>query len=76
VQVPVRGMNGVKSRILSLSRGLAVMSSTFAEYRPFSGAVESRDRGNPAWSKWPPWRGHSWPPRARRTAAEGLGLAF
>ena len=29
-----------------------------------------------AWSKWPSWRGHSWPPRARQTASVGLGLAF
>ena len=26
-----------------------------------------------AWSKWPSWRGHSWPPRAHQTASEGLG---
>ena len=26
------------------------------------------------WSKWPSWRGHGWPPRAPRTASEGLGL--
>ena len=28
----------------------------------------------PAWSKWPSGRGHSWTPRARRTASEGFGL--
>ena len=28
-----------------------------------------------AWSKWPSWRGHSWPPRALQAASEGLGLA-
>ena len=27
-------------------------------------------------SKWPSWRGHSWPPRALQAASEGLGLAF
>ena len=26
------------------------------------------------WSKRPPWRGHSWPPRAHQSASEGLGL--
>jgi len=26
------------------------------------------------WSKWPSWRGHSWPPRAHQSASEGLGL--
>ena len=30
--------------------------------------------GFPAWSKWPSWRGDIWPPRAHRTASEGLGL--
>ena len=29
-----------------------------------------------AWSKWRSGLGHSWPPRARQTASEGLGLAF
>ena len=29
-----------------------------------------------AWAKWPSWLGHGWPPRARQTASEGLGLAF
>ena len=32
------------------------------------------DTGATAESKWPSWRGHSWPPRARQTAHEGLGL--
>ena len=27
-----------------------------------------------AWSKWPSWLGHSWPPRAPQTAFEGLRL--
>ena len=30
--------------------------------------------GAAPWSKWPPWRGHSWPPRAPRAASEGFGL--
>ena len=30
--------------------------------------------GAPARSKWPPWRDHSWPPRAPRAACRGLGL--
>ena len=32
--------------------------------------------GAATWSKWPSWRGHSWPPRTRQTASEGLGLPF
>ena len=27
-----------------------------------------------AWSNWPSWRCHSWPPRAPQSASEGLGL--
>ena len=34
----------------------------------------ARRFGYPSWSKWPPWRGHSWPPRAPQSASEGLGL--
>ena len=30
--------------------------------------------GFPSRSKWPSWRGDIWPPRAHRTASEGLGL--
>ena len=30
--------------------------------------------GTPAWSKWPSWWRHSWPPRAPLPASEGLGL--
>ena len=45
-EVPARGMSGVKSRLLSASRGLAVMSSTFAGYKPYAGDFGGRDRGN------------------------------
>merc|ERR1719453_2248176 len=45
-EVPARGMAGVKSKLLSASRGLAVMSSTFAGYKPFAGDFGERDRGN------------------------------
>ena len=30
--------------------------------------------GAAAWSKWPSWRGHSWPPWAHQTASEGSRL--
>jgi len=30
--------------------------------------------GLPGWSKWPSWRGQSWPPRAHQSPSEGLGL--
>tara|TARA_B110001452_G_scaffold260189_1_gene257411 strand:- start:400 stop:831 length:432 start_codon:yes stop_codon:yes gene_type:complete len=37
--------------------------------------------GTPGWSKWPSWRGRSWPPAARQAASRqaasgGLGLPF
>merc|ERR1719163_2194324 len=45
-EVPSRGMNGVKSKLLSATRGLAVMSTTFAGYKPYAGDFGERDRGN------------------------------
>merc|ERR1719453_2297067 len=45
-EMPTRGMVGVKSRLLSATRGLAVMTSTFAGYRPYAGDFGGRDRGN------------------------------
>ena len=45
-EVPARGMAGVKSKLLSASRGLAVMSSTFLGYKPYAGDFGGRDRGN------------------------------
>ena len=46
IQVPARGMNGVKSKLLSATRGLAVMSTTFAGYKAYAGDFGGRDRGN------------------------------
>ena len=45
-EVPSRGMNGVKSKLLSASRGLMIMSSTFQGYKPYAGDFGARDRGN------------------------------
>ena len=45
-EVPSRGMNGVKSKLLSATRGLAVMSTTFAGYKTYAGSFGERDRGN------------------------------
>jgi len=45
-EVPSRGMNGVKSRLLTNTRGLAVMSQSFAGYKPYAGDFPGRDRGN------------------------------
>ena len=45
-EVPARGMAGVKSKLLSATRGLAVMSTTFAGYKPYAGDFGGRERGN------------------------------
>jgi len=45
-EVPARGMNGVKSKLLSATRGLAVMSTTFAGYKPYAGDFGQREKGN------------------------------
>merc|ERR1719310_2105229 len=45
-EVPSRGMNGVKSKLLSASRGLAVMSTVFSGYKPYAGDFGQRDKGN------------------------------
>jgi len=45
-EMPARGMAGVKSKLLSATRGLAVMSSTFAGYKAYAGDFGARDRGN------------------------------
>jgi len=45
-EVPARGMAGVKSKLLSATRGLAVMSTTFLGYRTYAGDFGGRDKGN------------------------------
>jgi len=45
-EMPSRAMAGVKSRLMSATRGLAVMTTTFAGYRPHAGDFDKRDRGN------------------------------
>jgi GTP-binding protein len=45
-ELPTRGLVGVKSKILSATRGLAVMTTTFAGYKPFAGEIGSRISGN------------------------------
>ena len=37
---------------------------------------ERTSGGSAAWSKWPSWRGDSWPPRAHQAASEGLSLLY
>jgi len=45
-EVPSRAMAGVKTRLMSATRGLAVMTTTFAGYRPYAGEFDKRERGN------------------------------
>jgi len=45
-EVPTRGMVGVKSKLMAATRGLAVMTTTFAGYKPYTGDFGGRDRGN------------------------------
>merc|ERR1719426_205900 len=45
-EVPTRGMVGVKSKLLTATRGLAAMTTTFAGYKPYAGDFGGRDRGN------------------------------
>jgi len=45
-EVPTRGMVGVKSKLMTATRGLAVMTTTFAGYKPCAPEFGGRDRGN------------------------------
>ena len=45
-EVPTRGMVGVKSRLMTATRGLAVMTATFGGYKPYAGDFPGRNRGN------------------------------
>ena len=40
----------------------------------YRGSLQLCAEAGAAWSKWPSWWGHSWPPRSPLTASEGLGL--
>jgi GTP-binding protein len=44
--MPTRCMVGVKSQVLSATKGLATMTSTFGGYRPYAGDLPARNRGN------------------------------
>merc|ERR1719310_2608872 len=45
-EVPARCMVGVKTRLLTATQGEAVMTSTFAGYKPWAGEHGARTRGN------------------------------
>src|SRR6266850_6783789 len=43
--VPTRGLIGLETDLVNLTRGEGVMSHLFREYAPFKGEIESRNRG-------------------------------
>ena len=45
-EVPTRGLVGVRSKLMTATRGLAVMTTTFAGYKPYAGDFGGRHRGN------------------------------
>jgi GTP-binding protein len=45
-EVPARGMNGVKSKLLTASKGLVVMTTTFGGYKPYAGDFPRRRTAN------------------------------
>lgn len=44
--IPTRATIGLRTQLLSATRGLAVIDSNFDSYRAYAGAVESRDKGS------------------------------
>lgn len=44
-QIPSRGLIGVRSFFLTITRGMGVMHSVFEGYRPLAGAIPSRPNG-------------------------------
>mmetsp|Transcript_25534 Transcript_25534/g.33376 ORF Transcript_25534/g.33376 Transcript_25534/m.33376 type:complete len:662 (-) Transcript_25534:326-2311(-) len=44
--VPTRGMIGLRSQMLTATRGTAVMDTVFNSYRPFAGEIEQREKGS------------------------------
>jgi len=44
--VPTRGMIGLRSSMLTATRGTAVMDTVFHSYKPFAGDIEQREKGS------------------------------
>lgn len=44
--VPTRGTIGLRTNILSATRGLAVIDTNFDSFRPYAGDIEQRDKGS------------------------------
>ena len=43
--IPTRGLIGLETDLINLTRGEGLMSHLFAEYAPFKGEIEGRNRG-------------------------------
>jgi len=52
----------------------AAHSAREAHTRELGATQALHEQARSAGSKWPSWRGHSWPPRARQSAFESSGL--
>lgn len=44
--VPTRGMIGLRNAMLTATRGMAIMESSFSSYRPACGEINPRDKGS------------------------------
>mmetsp|Transcript_49361 Transcript_49361/g.72145 ORF Transcript_49361/g.72145 Transcript_49361/m.72145 type:complete len:625 (-) Transcript_49361:259-2133(-) len=44
--VPTRGMIGLRSQMLTATRGTAVMDTVFDSYRPYAGEIQQREKGS------------------------------
>ncbi|KAJ8904781.1 hypothetical protein NDN08_001296 [Rhodosorus marinus] len=44
--IPTRGLLGVRSAILTATRGTAIMTTTFAGYQPYAGDLPKKDQGS------------------------------
>jgi GTP-binding protein len=44
--VPTRGMIGLRNAMLTATRGMAIMESSFNSYRPLCGPINPRDKGS------------------------------
>jgi len=44
--VPTRGMIGLRSQMMTATRGTAVMDTVFSQYKPYAGEIEAREKGS------------------------------
>ena len=44
--IPTRAMIGVRSALLTATKGTAVIDTEFDDYKPFAGQIEAREKGS------------------------------